>query len=63
MPIESENVNESIQLAIDNAISRLHLLEGRNRWAIVNEYKEWIADATIKEEIWSMKYLKCEAND
>ncbi len=63
MPIESNSVKESIQIAIDNAISRLHQVDGPNRWAIVSEYKEWISDVTIHDEIWSMKYFKCEAGD
>ncbi len=59
MTIRNNELRESINLAIDNAINRLQHLEGKNRWAVVNEYKEWIADITIKDEIWSTRYLKC----
>ncbi len=63
MTIGNNELRESINLAIDNAISRLQYLEGKNRWAVVNEYKEWMSDIKIKDEIWSTRYLRCEQSE
>ena len=41
-----------IEVALDHALARLNNLEGEDRIALANEYKEWLADDELKEKVW-----------
>ncbi len=55
----------SLEVALDNALSRLNQLDGKDRIAFASEYKEWLADETSKEQVWFSIPLKnfSEYND
>ena len=42
----------SLEVALDNALSRLNQLKGADRTALENEYKEWLVDDKSKEQVW-----------
>ena len=43
---------KSLQVALDHALARLNELEGNDRLAFANEYKEWLANEQLKERVW-----------
>ena len=43
---------KSLEVALDHALARLNQLEGKDRLAFANEYKEWLADDDLKEKVW-----------
>jgi len=43
---------KSLEVALDHAFVRLTQLEGKDRLAFASEYKEWLADAELKERVW-----------
>ncbi len=43
---------KSLQVALDNALTRINQLEGGDRDAFVSEYKEWLAVDQLKEQVW-----------
>ncbi len=43
---------KSVEVALDHALIRLGELEGSDRMAFANEYKEWLADEDFKEKVW-----------
>ncbi len=43
---------KSVEIALDNALVRLQQLKGPDRLAFAKEYKEWLVDEEIKEQIW-----------
>ena len=43
---------KSVEVALDNALARLHKLEGKDRLAFASEYKEWLSDDQIREQVW-----------
>ncbi len=49
--IEGSNAEKSVELAMNNAIERMHTLEGADRWAIITEYKEWLSIPQIQDEV------------
>ena len=53
---------KSLEVALDHALSRLNQLEGKDRLAFANEYKEWLADDELKEKVWFSIPLK-DASD
>ena len=42
----------SLEVVLDYAISRLEKLEGNDKIALENEYKEWLVDEELKEQVW-----------
>ena len=42
MTTSSSNGEASIEFAIDNVLERLSLLEGADKKALIDEYKEWL---------------------
>ena len=58
MGLQKAQIEKSISLAIGNAINRLPLLSKEDRLAVVNEYKEWLVDKEIKEEVMILKEIK-----
>ena len=48
----------SVEVALDNALIRLTQLEGKDRLAFASEYKEWLADDELKEQVWFSIPLK-----
>ena len=52
MSTRVSQARKSLQVALDNALTRLNQLEGKDRLAFANEYKEWLADGELKEQIW-----------
>ncbi len=52
MSIQESQAMRSVGVAIDNALARLQELEGLDRIAFANEYKEWLVDKEITEQIW-----------
>ena len=49
---------KSLEVALDHALARLNQLEGKDRLAFANEYKEWLADDELKEKVWFSIPLK-----
>ena len=52
MSLEENQAVRSIEIALDNALARLQELEGLDKLAFANEYKEWLVDRKIKEQVW-----------
>ncbi len=42
----------SLEVALDHALARLNDLEGKDRIAFANEYKEWLVDDEHNETVW-----------
>ncbi len=57
MDLQQAQVEKSIALAIGNAVTRLPLLNERDRMAVVLEYKEWLADKTVQDEVMVLREL------
>ena len=45
---------KAIEVALDHALKRLNQLQGDDRIAFANEYKEWLADDEILTESYSI---------
>ncbi len=43
---------KSLEVALDNALSRLNQLKGKDRLALASEYKEWLVDDELTEQVW-----------
>ncbi len=43
---------KSLEVALDHALFRLNQLEGKDKIAFANEYKEWLIDDELKETVW-----------
>ncbi len=43
---------KSLEVAKDDALTRLNQLKGKDRLAFASEYKEWLADDELKERVW-----------
>ena len=52
MSIQENQAMRSVEIALDNAMARLQELEGLDRLAFEKEYKEWLVDKEIKEQVW-----------
>ena len=52
MSTKENQAMKSVEIAIDNALTRLQKLKGLDRLAFANEYKEWLVDEEIKEQVW-----------
>ncbi len=52
MSTQENQAMKSVEIAIDNALTRLQKLKGLDRLAFANEYKEWLVDEEIKEQVW-----------
>ena len=52
MSTQENQAMKSVEIAIDNALTRLQKLKGQDRLAFANEYKEWLVDEEIKEQVW-----------
>ena len=52
MSLKASQAMKSIEVALDHALARLNNLEGEDRIALANEYKEWLADDELKEKVW-----------
>ncbi len=50
---------KSLEVVLDYVLVRLNQLQDKDRLALVNEYKEWLADYEVKEKVWfSIPYKK-----
>ena len=58
MQLDEPRLKQSIEEAVSNAIRRLHVVDGLNRWAVISEYKEWLVESTIQDEVWCLKYIR-----
>ena len=58
MSKQENQAMQSLRVALDNALARLNYLEGQDRIAFANEYKEWLADKVITEQVWFSVALK-----
>ena len=52
MSFHKNQAMESLDVALDHALVRLNQLEGKDRVAFSNEYKEWLFDDESKEKVW-----------
>tara|TARA_B100000029_G_scaffold488592_1_gene545328 strand:+ start:199 stop:396 length:198 start_codon:yes stop_codon:yes gene_type:complete len=52
MSIQENQAMKSVEIALENALARLQELEGLDRLAFANEYKEWLVDKKMKEQVW-----------
>ena len=52
MSTQENQAMKSVEIAIDNALTRLQKLKGLDRLAFANEYKEWLVNEEIKEQVW-----------
>ena len=48
---------EIIAIGVAHAISRSEQLEGFDGLSILMEYREWICDDPIKDNVWTVDYL------
>ncbi len=55
MTLDETRAQESIEIAITNAITRMHILQGKNRRAIISEYKEWLFQNSSLEDVVVLK--------
>ena len=62
MSIQENQAMKSVEIALENALARLQELEGLDRLAFANEYKEWLVDKKIKEQVWFSIALDNERN-
>ena len=51
MKKENGNAEKSVEEAIDNALNRLFVLHGKDRLAVISEYKEWIGSESVNDEV------------
>ena len=58
MSKQENQAMQSLKVALDNALARLNHLEGQDRIAFANEYKEWLADDVLTEQVWFSVALK-----
>ena len=49
---------KSLQVVLNHALARLNDLDGKDRLAFAKEYKEWLADDELKEQVWFSIPLK-----
>ena len=56
MKARTINVETSVEFAVDNAIERSLVLEGKDRNAILGEYKEWFSSSKTDIEILVINY-------
>ncbi len=49
---------KSLEVVLDHALARLNDLDGQDRLAFASEYKEWLADDELKENVWFSVPLK-----
>ncbi len=50
---------KAVEVALDHAVSRLSELEGDDRLAFAEEYKEWLADdQRLTERVWFSAEIK-----
>ena len=49
---------KSLDVALDHALARMNDLEGKDKVAFANEYKEWLVDGEFKEKVWFSIPLK-----
>jgi len=52
MSINGVQALQSIEVALDYAFYRVDQLEGKDQLAFANEYKEWLSDEELKEQVW-----------
>ena len=52
MSLKADQERKSIEVALDHALSRLNSLEGEDRLALANGYKEWLSDTELPAKIW-----------
>ena len=52
MSINGVQELQSIEVALDYAFYRVDQLEGKDQLAFANEYKEWLSDEELKEQVW-----------
>ena len=58
MKARIENVDASIEFAVDNALERILKLEGKDQTALINEYKEWLFSFKADQDILVIKYVE-----
>ena len=58
MDLQEVQVEKSISLAINNAISRLHKLSHQDRKSLIYEYKEWLIAKEIVTDVIVLKEIK-----
>ena len=58
MSTRESQAMRSLQVALDHALDRLNKLEGKDRLAFACEFKEWLADDELKEQVWFSILLK-----
>ena len=58
MPSREGQEMNSLEVALDHALTRLNQLKGKDRLAFACEYKEWLADDELKERVWFSVPLK-----
>ena len=55
MKIYQSNAATSIEFAIDNALERLSLLDGKDNLAVREEYREWLNYSNQGEQVLIIK--------
>ena len=48
---------QSLKVALDNALARLNHLEGQDRIAFANEYKEWLGE-DLDSDVLALREIK-----
>tara|TARA_Y100001968_G_C19072646_1_gene579149 strand:+ start:389 stop:580 length:192 start_codon:yes stop_codon:yes gene_type:complete len=56
MTIRADQAETSIEFAIDNALDRMMILEGKDHHALLNEYKEWLIPSEKQIDILVLNY-------
>ena len=62
MASRKSQVLKSLEVVLDNALSRLSQLEGKDRIAFASEYQEWLAEDDLKEKVCSRLLLIISQN-
>lgn len=52
MTLEEDKALRAIQETLDHFYVRLKKLNGEDRIALINEFKEWLADDELREKVW-----------
>ena len=52
MNTNNEIASKTVELALKNAISRLSQIHGRDRISLSAEYKEWLENTRIDQDVW-----------
>ncbi len=58
MTINHLKAEISVEMSLNNAVDRMRILKGKDRLALINEYREWLTTPNIEEEVLIIRNMK-----